>query len=238
MYCGIDISKNKSQICVIDGFGTIISELEITHDKKGFEKLVRILTPETRIGMESTGNYSKTIFSFLSRSYQVHYIDNLRIRIFCNLHRLHLKNDKVDAHMIAEYLLCELPSFVPSKTSELKDLCRLYDKLVRETARYKVSFKSQLSIIFPELEDECYLQKPNGYAYLLLKYPTPKQIVEATDEEVYKALVENLKKASFFNIGHAKKVKELAKKSVGVKDYPVNNFTHTIKIILMYQEMI
>ena len=42
MYCGIDVSKNKSTVCILDERQAVIKEFEIEHTKDGLEKLRRI----------------------------------------------------------------------------------------------------------------------------------------------------------------------------------------------------
>jgi len=42
-YCGIDVSKNKSNICLMNNNKEIIKEFKIKHDIEGFNKLVAAL---------------------------------------------------------------------------------------------------------------------------------------------------------------------------------------------------
>lgn len=69
---------------------------------------------------------------------------------------------------------------------------------------------------------------------MLLKFPTPKEISEATDEEIRNILRENLKRAGKFYLEYARKIKALASQSIGVKDYPVLCFKQTVKNMLFY----
>ncbi len=234
MYCGIDVSKDKSNVCILDKDKKIIAEFEITHNKEGFEKLEQYLIHDTKIAMETTSSYCRALYSFLKGKYQVSYVDNVQMKNFTRLHHPHRKNDKVDARSIAEYLTFDFKKINPGKNDELKDLVRLYYKSVKQLSRHKHSFKSQLSIIFPELEKNFYIKRTKAVAYMLLKYPTPKAIAEATDEEIYEALRENLKRAGKFDIEYARKIKVLAKQSIGVKDYPVLCFKQTVKTMLFY----
>ena len=54
MYCGIDVAKNKSQVCILDGQKNVVSEFEIEHTRPGFEELERYLTRDMKIAMETT----------------------------------------------------------------------------------------------------------------------------------------------------------------------------------------
>ena len=58
---GIDISKGKSMIAVMRPFGeVVVSPFEVLHTDSELSKLARLLKSldgETRVVMESTGNY-------------------------------------------------------------------------------------------------------------------------------------------------------------------------------------
>lgn len=238
MYSGIDISKNKSDICIMDKDKKILEEFSISHTRDGFERLERSLTEEMIIGMEVTGNYSKTLFDYLRRKkYQVTYIDSFKMNTFAKLHSPQVKNDKTDARLITLYLASSenLTRVEVPQMTELRDLANLYDKTSRQLSRYKCMVKDQINIIFPELEGMMSNNSNMGICYMLLKFPTPKEIVQASDEEIRDALRENLKRAGRFDINYARKLKALAKESVGVKDYPTACFKQTIKNMLVYK---
>ncbi len=238
MYCGIDVSKDKSSVCILDKDKKITAEFEILHNKEGFERLEQHLTEDTKIALETTSNYCKALYSFLKRKYQVFYVDNVQMKNFTKLHHPHRKNDRVDARSIAEYLSFDFKKINPIKNDELKDLVRLYYRAVKQLSRHKHSFKSQLSVIFPELEKNFFIKRTKAVAYMLLKYPTPKAIAEVTDEEIYQALIERLNKTSKFTLDYAKRLRAVAKDSIGVSDYPISCFLYTIKILLFYQDLV
>lgn len=238
MYCGIDVAKNKSQICILDNDKKVIAEFEIEHNIEGFRRLENHLTKDTRIGMEPTSNYCKALYYFLKGRYDVNYVDNLQMKNFARLHSFNVKNDKVDAKLIATYLTFNFKTVEPIKTDELKDLSRLYCKTLKQLIRYKYMFQNQLNVIFPELEEHCHLRKTKVIANMLLKYPTPKNIAEALTEEVRQELIKGLSRGSKFTIEYTKKLQDLAKDSVGIKDYPTSCFKHTIKLMLYYQELV
>ncbi len=239
MYCGIDVSKDKSNICVVNHDKDVVSEFEICNDRQGYEKLLSEIEAGTLVGMESTGNYSKNIYYFLeNHGVNVYYVDNVQMKNYAKLRYLHVKNDKVDAKLIAEYLASDFKKIKLNKMNELKDLSRLYFRATQQLAKYKKSFKSQLIIIFPELEKNCYMKRPKGIAHMLIKYSNVNEINNASAKEIYEALVSNLKQASYFTIEYAKKIKKMASESVGVKDYPTQCFKHTIKLMLAHQEIV
>ena len=238
MYCGIDVSKNKSQVCILDNNKQLITEFEIEHTKEGFEKLEKNLDYDAKIGMESTSNYCKALYSYFKEKYDVCYVDNLQMNYFAKLNYPTIKNDKVDSRLIAIYVASNFKIVEPIKTDELKDLARLYYKTMKQLTRYKYMFQSQLNIIFPELEKHCHLRKTLVIATMLLKYPTPKEIAEASTEDVRHEMIKCLNRGSKFTIEYVKELQELARNSIGVKNHPVSSFLHTIRLMLFYQDLI
>lgn len=239
MYVGLDISKRKTKVCIIDVNKNIISEFEIDMNRSGFEKLEKHLTKEFMIGMEPTGNYSETLFNYLSiRRFNVNYVDNLRMNTFAELYSPDIKNDKMDSKLIALYLAAGLKTVNPIRVDELKDLSRLYRKTISQLTKYKFMFKNQINVIFPELDKKVCLKSTTGIPYLLLKYPTPKEIAKLSPAEIKLALSENLKKSSIFTLRYAEEIKELAANSVGVSDCQVSYFKHTIKVMMFYRKLV
>lgn len=126
MFCGIDVSKGKSNVCILDEDKNVEAEFEIKHNKEGFEKLESYLTKDTKIALETTSNYCKALYNYLKERYDINYVDNVQMKNFAKLHFSNIKNDKVDAKLIATYLMFDFKKINPLKQSELKDLVRLY----------------------------------------------------------------------------------------------------------------
>ncbi len=237
MYCGIDVAKNKSNICIMDSQNNIISEFDIVHDKSGFNKLIGKLTHDTKIGMEVTGNYSKALYNFLKDIYDVCFLDSNQIKNFAKFHSPLVKNDVIDARIIAKALVYGLKEIKPIKVDELKDLCKLYQKSINQLIKYKCMFKDQLNIIFPEAERLLTSKFNKGICNLLLRYSSPSDINTASLEAIRDAMNSGLK-IKTFGIKKAQEIKELASESVGIRDYPTNCFKQTIKIMFFYHNMI
>lgn len=240
MYCGIDVAKNKSSVCILNSERKVVAEFEIEHNKNGFEFLAKYLTKDTKIGMEVTGNYSKTLNKYLGDRFDVSYLDSYQLKNFANMMSPTIKNDKIDAKLIANYLFEGYRKINPTKMNELGDLCKIYKKTLRQLTRYKCMFKDQLNVIFPELEKIIGTKSNKGIGNLLLKYPTPREIATKSPEQIRKALIGNLKSraTSNFTLEYAQKLKELAQDSVGVPEYPTTCFRYTIKIMKFYQDLV
>jgi transposase len=236
MYCGIDVSKNKSQVCILDSNKRVAESFEIAHNKAGFVELEQHLSKDTQIGMEVTSNYCKTLYYYLKDRYSVCYVDNFQMSTFRKLHYSHIKNDVIDAQLIAEYLASDFNKINLERISDLKDLSKLYQKTIKQLTRYKFMFQNQLNIIFPELEKHFCIDSIKAMAQLLIKYPSPIKLANATAEDIFKTLKEN--KNYLRKIDYAERIKALAANSVGVKGYPTTCFQYTIRLMAFYQELI
>jgi transposase len=240
MYCGIDVAKNKSQVCVLNKDLSVMYEFGIEHTLEGFEKLDKHLAPDTKIGMETTANYCKTLFSFLKQKHNVCYVDNVQMKNFAKLHFQFVKNDRVDAKLIAKYMAFDFKKIEPVRFNELKDLTRLYSKTVKNMTRYKFMFLDQLNIIFPELETHFHVKVGKTIPYLLMKYPTPAEIARLSADEIELAMTEKLSKHG--SLTNAKKtldtIMRLAKCSVGVRNYPTAAFRYTIRVMMYFEELV
>ena len=236
-YCGIDVSKGKSEVCILDKDKNILFSDAIKHNLEDFQKLEAHLTKDTIIGMESTGTYSAAIHYYLSQRYtEVYYVDTLQMYTYARLRYLHIKSDRTDSRLIAEYLMTEFKRVIPIPMNELKDVTRLYYKTCKYLCKYKKSFLSQLEIIFPELGQTMFVKKSMGIYQLLLKYPTPKDILETDDEELLQIMNENMIK-SHYTMKHINKIKNAAKTSIGVPNYPTTCFRQTIELLMIHQRV-
>lgn len=66
---GIDISKEKSTVCILKPYGEIVcSPYELTHTEKdlsGLADMLLRLDEETRVLMEATGAYHLPVLTYL-----------------------------------------------------------------------------------------------------------------------------------------------------------------------------
>lgn len=239
MYCGIDVAKNKSNVCILDKDKNVVKEFQIVHNREGFEELARNLMPDTKIAMEVTGNYSKIVYNFLKDKYDVCYVDGMQMTNIAQYHSPTIKNDKIDAKLLAKALTFpDLIKVNPVKVNELKDLSKLYQRVTRQLTIHKSMFKDQVNIIFPELETMMSNNNNMGLANMLSRFPTPKDILNATDEAIRRAMIKNMTKGKGkFTIEYVQKVKDLARVSVGDPEYPTSCFKYTIKTMLHYKAL-
>lgn len=238
MYCGIDISKDKSNVCILDSNKELVKEFIIDHTNIGFKELTSQISKDTIIGMEVTGSYSRVVYEYLNNHYQVYYVDSLQMKNFAKLHFINVKNDKVDAKLIALYMSFNFKKISHYRNNELKDLSRLYEKTVKQSTRYKLMFKDIVANVFPELNSNFHLRRTKAIANLLLKYPSAKEISKVNIAEIEDILNKSTKR-SFPNSKKASlKIKELATNSIGINSSPGYYFKHVTQLMLHYQDLV
>ena len=134
---GIDVSKGKSTVCIMQPCGKVLRRpFDVKHDKSELEKLAETILgydDETRVIMEATGIYHLPILTFLqSKGIFTSVINPYEMKQY-RCHGLRkVKNDKRDAMMIANFGIDYWYRLVDFKTSddtysELKLLVRQYN---------------------------------------------------------------------------------------------------------------
>ena len=137
---GIDVSKGKSMIAVMRPFGeVVISPFEVQHtasELSELAKLLKSLDGETRVVMESTGNYHTPVAWLL--------------------HDAGLYVSVVNAMLVHDYGLdhwLTLPRYVPEEDTRLllKNCYRQYQQYSKVQTMLKNNLISLLDAVFPEV---------------------------------------------------------------------------------------
>jgi hypothetical protein len=140
---GIDVSKEKSTVCIMKAYGEIMTgPFELDHEKsqlKALAKMLHGMKEETRVVMEATGIYHLPIMTYLTdEGFFVSVINPYQMKQYRTegqgLRRV--KTDKADSMIIAKYGLDkwdELKGFESSgdRYSELTILSRQYRHYMR-----------------------------------------------------------------------------------------------------------
>lgn len=156
---GIDVSKGKSMVAVMRPFGeVVITPYEVRHTGGELGELVKLLGSldgETRIVMESTGNYHLPIaWALHDAGFYVSVINALLIHDFRNNSLRKVKTDKKDAIKIANYGLdqwLDLPKYVPEEDTRLllKNCYRQYQHYSKVQTMLKNNLISLLETAYP-----------------------------------------------------------------------------------------
>ena len=251
-FIGVDVSKEKFDVCCIGEQEEKVFSLMCTMDREGFEKLALKLPMDKSsflLGMESTASYHLPLFSYLTaQGYRVVIINPLLINNFAKRSLRKTKTDRKDAYTIALFLMREKEALVIQTTdhlaTELRDLARRREKLVDHVTSLKGDMKRILSVIFPELEHitgvftKCTLR-------LLVEYPSAHAIREASHDEVAdlfitksrgskpRASIKALMTATASSVGLVSPAKELTlKKEASLLIHVQEQMKETTEIIM------
>ncbi|MCW6700959.1 IS110 family transposase [Anaerococcus sp. NML200537] len=239
-YVGIDIAKNNHQSSIIDTNGEMVCEsLSLSNTIKGFEKLIKYLesyevTPENCIiGMEATGHYWLSIYSYLLElGYQCVVINPIQSEAFRRMEIRRSKTDIIDSKCIAEVM--RFGKYSSSNISDeatygLRNLSRYRYSLVDECSDWKRRLISILDQVFPEyskLFSDVYGVSSKN---ILSKYPLPEDMLKVSATELGKLL----SKCSngYFGKDKAEEIQQAALSSVGIK-FSQKTFSFEIKQII------
>ena len=158
---GIDVSKGKSMIAVMRPFGeVVISPFEVQHtasELSELAKLLKSLDGETRVVMESTGNYHTPVAWLLhDAGLYVSVVNAMLVHDYGNNSLRRAKTDKKDAVKLANYGLdhwLTLPRYVPEEDTRLllKNCYRQYQQYSKVQTMLKNNLISLLDVVFPEV---------------------------------------------------------------------------------------
>ena len=156
---GIDISKGKSMIAVMRPFGEVmVSPFEIHHTDSELCELAKLLSGlsgETRVVMESTGNYHLPVAWLLNDfDFYVSVVNAMLVHDYGNNSLRRAKTDKKDAIKLANYALdhwLTLPRYVPEEDTRLmlKNCYRQYQQYSKVRTMLKNNLISLLDTAFP-----------------------------------------------------------------------------------------
>jgi len=219
---GIDISKDSFDATLIDQNQKKLFYQKFSMDKNGFESFLKKLTKFDKsliqVLMESTGIYYFNLLSYLIKTgFCVAVINPLLIHNFHkSLSLRKTKTDKKDSFTIALFALKnpEILSTHNKQMSTIKRLCRERDKTSEEIARVKTEIKSDLNILFPELEKHVDVFTKT-MLLLLEKYSASNSIANLRTSQI--DTIFNKTKGNKVRIS-SKELKKIAKNSIGFGD--------------------
>lgn len=239
---GIDASKNKHDVCILDEDKMKLCSFHFSNSMLGFAEFNKRLAKYGKdfvIGFESSGVYHQGILHHLSHEYEnIILLNPKRIKAHRKSLGYEYKTDKIDSYVIAHYLSerCYSKNLLPDKYPFLRQLCRTRTKLVHQQTRVKNRINSDLHVIFPEYK-QCFSDIFCKSSLNFLKnHVFPDEIREMEVTDVQKILLKGSKNTS---INHAKKILLAAEDSFGVKKYGLDfEMRLAIQNLEMLQEQI
>lgn len=163
-FVGIDIGKRNHEIALIDEKGTSLGKtLRITNTKKGSLQLLDFFnkhdvnSDNVMIGLEATGHYWLSIYSFLNElDFSVTAFNPIQSDALRDFYIRKTKTDTIDAILIAQVIRMDLPEKTSLPTKDifrLKQLERFRYKLVDTSSDLKRKIITCLDQVFPEYEE-------------------------------------------------------------------------------------
>lgn len=119
-YIGVDVGKRRCRAAVMDDEGVLIDEFSFSNDFSGIDGFVSELSVGDRVVMESTGNLWVNLYEAVeAEGVSVVLANPLKMKAIASAR---IKNDKVDARVLAHLLRGDLvaESYVPPR--ELRDV--------------------------------------------------------------------------------------------------------------------
>lgn len=158
---GIDISKGKSMVAVMRPFGEVVrSPFEVQHTDSELSELAKLLQSldgETRVVMESTGNYHAPVAWLLhDAGLYVSVVNAMLVHDYGNNSLRRAKTYKKDAVKLTNYGLdhwLSLPRYFPVEDIRLmlKNCYRQYQQYSKLQTMLKNNLISLLDTAFPDV---------------------------------------------------------------------------------------
>jgi transposase len=200
LYVGIDVSKDKSDICIKDQSGNdLIQRFKIGNTKadlgKLYETIERIKSKtqgniDVVFGMEATGIYSLPLYSALRRDgYKVKLYNPIQTNGFRKMKIRKTKTDPIDAAIIADLLRNSEPPQINDikdlNLYKLRELVRIRHRLIEKQTVCKVQMIRNIDIIWPNYVS--LMPKVFGKTSItvLKKYPVPSKMIGIPFEQFY-----------------------------------------------------
>ena len=240
-YLGIDIAKNTHVASLIDEKGkNIFKGFSFSNSTDGGKSLLEIIKKhvdfsDVTVGMEATGHYWLSIYSFLYdyNFHSIHVINPIQTdgwRKGTEIRKR--KNDIIDSVLIAD--LIRYGDFVETSLSNedlfsLRNICRMRNYLVQSTGDLKRKIICVLDQVFPEYHSIFSNTFGTTSKQLLLDFSSPADFEELSVD----VLTETLENLSRKKVGQstAKKLINSAKNSFGIT-FSRESFTFQLKLLI------
>jgi len=201
IFIGIDVSKDRFDVCVKDGKNRILMDgKKYEHSKEGFMQFDADLEPfqdfaEGQIfyGMEATGIYHKTLeYHIESKGWPLKVFNPLEINKKAKRRIRKTKTDRIDAELIAEALILDYATLRTPRTSNeictLREYGRVRGRLKTKMRICKTQAHRDLDVLcrgFDKLFSDCL--QPSSIAVIKLAF-RKSRFLKATKDDIFRAL--------------------------------------------------
>lgn len=199
-YVGIDVSKDKSDICIKDQNGNdLIQRFKITNSKADLDRLyetierIKSRTPEKSdvvFGMEATGIYSLPLYSALKRDgHKVKLYNPIQTNGFRKINIRKTKTDPIDSAIIADMLRHSEPPQVSDiqdmNLYQLRELVRIRHRLIEKQTLCKIQLVRNIDTVWPDYNSVMKRILGATSIAILKKYSVPSKVRAISFEQFY-----------------------------------------------------
>ncbi|SHD75955.1 IS110 family transposase [Schnuerera ultunensis] len=187
-YVGIDVAKQNHEASIINSNGKLLDKsISFSNSKAGCNKLITVLerfeanTSNVIIGMEATGHYWVSLYSYLiDLGFDVYVINPIQSDAFRKMYIRQTKNDSKDSFVVAQIM--RFGQFTSTSLADedimaLRQLSRYRLALVDECSDWKRKRIALLDQVFPEYSKLFSDTFGVTSRELLSKYPTPEDML-------------------------------------------------------------
>lgn len=247
LYLGIDIGKNNHVASLIDEKGkTIFKAFSFSNTSAGGENLINYLNTHIKsvkdleVGMEATGHYWLSVYSFLvERKFVIHVINPIQTdgwRKGTEIRKR--KTDIIDSLLIADLIrygdFLET-SLADENTMSLRNLSRFRNYLISSIGDLKRKTICVLDQIFPEYQSAFSDIFGKTSKEILLNFSSPSDFENITSNQLKNILNEiTMKKFANKKINQ---ISSIAKDSFGVK-FCLDSFSLQLKLLIQQMNFI
>lgn len=246
-YIGIDIAKKAHEVCFLDENGDVLdgNSFKIPNTLSGVDKLQSMLekyglTPQNAlVAMEATGHYWLVLYSWLlEQGFEIKVINPLVTDALRKMRVRKVKNDRIDAEIVAKVLMFGMYQETPvsdSDTLALRQLCRYRLWQVQTCSDLKRKIIALLDQVFPEYENLFSDIFGMTSKELLKQYTTPEEIASIHTRKLSNLLLQCSK--GRFGREKALEIKAVASRSIGIR-IAVDSFTFQIRQMIEQLEFV
>lgn len=240
-YVGIDIGKNNHVSSMMDDKGRILFKaFSFSNTSDGGDALFSKLSSfssnsaDFEIGMEATGHYWLSVYSFLyDKGFTIHVINPIQTdgwRKGTEIRKR--KNDTIDSVLIAD--LIRYGSFVETHLSDedifsLRTLTRFRSYLVESISDLKRKIVCVLDQVFPEYQSIFSNIFGKTSKEILLQFSSPSDFESVSADTLAQLLAELSRKR--ISTSKAEKLKYIASNSFGIT-FCKDSFTFQLKALI------
>jgi transposase len=199
-YVGIDVSKDKSDICIKDQNGNdLIQRFKITNSKADLDRLyetierIKSRTQEKSdvvFGMEATGIYSLPLYSALKRDgHKVKLYNPIQTNGFRKINIRKTKTDPIDSAIIADMLRFSEPPQVSDiqdmNLYQLRELVRIRHRLIEKQTLCKIQLVRNIDTVWPDYSSVMKIATGATSIAIMKKYSVPSKVRADSFENFY-----------------------------------------------------